>query len=327
MKKHRLSGEELAQVVKARGGGESWLSIQRTQGIPRKVAQREYDAWRKKTSGKELTAVRKSVAESEFRDHLNSLTTFAEALVVHLESGSPLSNQETSSAYLDILWEKDILGLSEAKDVQKSEKRARMENNLLFKSLEDHLRGLINMDLFNEWGKTWDCYRGLTDSLRNESRKTMANFMDQETTLWSRIRQKAQGGKKEQVLSILADMVFKSNIKWAFDIDQESTKIWFKKVKYSGSYTIEAPELDGMLKLRFSSDDEGTVDNVVSIMTKASNTLRRGDLSQSWKVLVSEADRLSEIVSYFQRELIALKLRPLLIRTECKLCPVPVSAE
>lgn len=95
-----------------RQAGHSWLAIQQTTGVERRLAKRTYNDWLDSRSLNELKQARVNVATEALSEHLDSLVKLAERLTDHLDL--PRSPQELKSAneHLDILFETNIFGES-----------------------------------------------------------------------------------------------------------------------------------------------------------------------------------------------------------------------
>ena len=154
MRRRDLSEEELAQVIKLRRAGSSWVKIQSKTGINRRTAKRAYDKWQRSQSMEELREARKDVAAEEFREHKNSLITLAGSLVVALSVPSRPDEMKTNAEqFFSELWEQDLLQRwvnlpSETREyyLMSQEHKRDMQfnfrkNQLLFNSLQEHTRG------------------------------------------------------------------------------------------------------------------------------------------------------------------------------------------
>lgn len=323
MKRRDLSKEELDAVIEMKQRGSSWLKIQKEKGIPRRAVKRGYEEWLQKQSVDYLKAARLSVAEEEFKLHLDYLSKLAESLVSHLMV-PPLPNiTENGNQFLDRLWESNIIRESRSEDVCASidkleTQRTKRRNELLFKSLKEHTRARVDWDVLDQWINARGNCRISLESLRKDAREVVGNILNQESGLLTTIKKESKEGDAfnrivEAVLSAI----------WRNIIDGKLSKdhrlVQSRSVGESTS-KVTFVEFDDWIVLSFSNTD--LANKVENICNWAINNLCRGYEENSVKVVANCIYQMTGAAGYFEEALDFLMLRPLILNTRCELCPV-----
>jgi len=319
MKRRILSQQELEQVVKLQQGGASWLKIQQETGIPRRVAKRAYNEWEQSRSLEELKAARRDVATEELRKHLNSLVDFAELLVDRLGiPESPNEMRDADKVFVQ-LWQTDIYRELEAHRLNritmpKRQRRIFRQNQMLFKSLQDHTRDEVNWEVLREWREAWDSCIALLVSLQGQTYELVGNFLDQEQGLKEKIEKET--GKKDAVRRI-ADGVLWATW-WAATVsrpDEEHAS--FQTISGGQGGKVIFGPTKRTLQLAFI--DEELAQGVARVCNRATKIVYREKIPEQ---LLERLHTVREKIEELEEMLIPLRLHPLILRTRCDLCPV-----
>jgi len=243
MRRRELSNEELNKVIKLRQAGTSWLKIQHETGIHRRTVKRAYDKWEHSQSLPELKEARKGVAEKAFLDHLKSLTTLAGSLVANLSVPSSPDDMKTNAEqFFSELWHQDLLLRwtyipSETREyyLMSQEHKGDMqfnflENELLFKCLQDHTRGEgVRWKAWDEWQEARDNCRTVLDKLQKETSEGVNNFLKQEQERETNFLQRVkEGSREDDPVKVMGEAVLEEIWRARDKLDEEGP--WFKTV-------------------------------------------------------------------------------------------------
>jgi len=321
VRKRVLSGNELDSVIRLKGGGASWLAIERQTGIPRRTAKRAYEEWKRTKSIDELKDARRDIAGEEFREHLRDILGIAELIVMGLPRQMMYSETRVADEVLDGLWKKD-LHAEEYRDYRPFESQPEIkqrilirQNRLLFQSLLSHTREGVRWEVLEQWKQEWNACKDFLKFLNTEAREIVDNvWTKQKPEIKVRI-QGVGGGKKtaEYMASGAVESVWRGaetgKLMGACDLvraivaDEGKWKILFTDVGSDRETVVEGGD---------------TAKEVVEMCRWTANNLSRGELAQtaatSLGVIRDKAGELEEILN-------PLILRPLILRTRCELCP------
>lgn len=318
MKRVDLTPEQLEDVIRYRQGGLSWLGIQNATGISRRVAQRSFEKWQKARSIRELENVRVKAGEAEFERHLDALTRWAESLVDYLSLPEYPGFSMDAGTYFFSLMEKDIAEPPAEVAATAREDRARARNirrnKLLFESLKEHTADKIRWDLLTGWMEGWDsCYRvfpGLM-TLAGEVTGTAFNRFPgfDEWFVAGRGQSSPLEILKEGILDVLWKAIVAGGVNTAADSIQS------EKVELNEE---EILRITVGLRNLFQRDNREMDPSVTSYC--------RGVIDELWnsgeaREMRSAVERMRGVVEELEAVLEPLVLRPLILRTRCKICP------
>lgn len=332
MKKRELSEDELNRVKNLRQSGTSWPKIENDTGIPRRAAKRAYDNWLRNQPMQEVKEARKEVAAEEFRKHMNSLIKQAVSLINYL-GVPPSADLVTSSDHtFASFFEQDILHGLEPPDlpeinevslglsaIVESYERPRIirQNHLLFESLQEHTREKVRWDAFDEWKQSQDNCAKIVADLREESHKTVENYIKQETELPYKIRDKS--GEKDAV-GLMEQAAL--NALWQGIVDEATDKGWpLIEVVSRGNGTAQIAFVNFGKQTVLTLTEKDLAIKVAKICNQTTTILRRGQKAEMVQELAKEIRRMRRLTTELAERLDPLLLRPLILRTRCDLCP------
>lgn len=325
MKKAKLSDEQLGKVVSLRRSGKKWLQIEREAGIPRRIAKREYEDWGRKQALSELKDARKAVAAEAFRDHIDSLIKIAEYLVAHLRAPSVHDFTTDADQFLNELWKTDILKPYESGGASHISLRGTEQYNLrgnlmLFDALKEHTGEDVRWELSNEWKRCWNNCINLLGFLQGEISKRIVNFFNQEEEKQAGFLKKVRSdtNKRDPIVE-LARAVLGQVLKRVVDDDPDLERHFVRLM----------PQPDGIIQLvlsdsftiilKFMGDSLARkVEYIVNSTAKNLCIEYKGNKLKSLRV---DVGLIYEITKELEEMLNPLVLRPIILRTRCKLCP------
>ncbi len=338
MRRRELSNEELDKVIGLRQLGTSWLKIQHETGIHRRSAKRAYDKWEHSKSMVELKEARRDVAAKALFDHLNSLTILVGALVTKLSTPFFLADMEKNAEqFVSWLFEQDLLQRHISPEAQVHVYRMgetqcfyvgdawsyHREKELLFESLKAHTCEEIRWkDVWdNRWKKARNHCAEIVPKLRKETSEVVNNLLNQERETNFVQREKEERGAddtaKQMAEVVLGDI-------WR-DIVQDKLEgegPWFQTVPREGTarviYVKGRDETVLLFAYSVATSDKSLAEKVTYICNLAANNLRRGEMAASLKYWVHEMEKAGDEL---REKLNPVKLRPMILRTRCDLCP------
>ena len=340
MKRRELTHEELAEVRRLKKIGTSWLRIEHETGISRRTAKRAYEKWEHSQSPQELQDARKDVATKALFDHFNSLIILAGSLVTNLSAPFLLADMEKNAEqFFPWLFEQDLLQRHISPETQVNvytmgetqcfyvgdARSYHREKELLFEALEIHTREEVRWKdvLDNRWKKARnDCAR-IVPKLREETSVVIKNFLNQEQEREADFLQKVkEGSRRDDPAKQMAEVVLRDIWRDILQDKLEEEGLWFQTVS-RGKGTPQ--DMDVIVKSRYEKVlifiggiNMGLAEKVTHICNSAANNLRRGVMVASLKDAVYEMEKASDEL---REKLNPVKLRPMILRTKCNLCP------
>jgi hypothetical protein len=328
MKKSVLSNDQLQRVITFRDSGLSWVKIQEKSGIPRRVAQREYKEFQRKQSERQLKEARKEVVAEEYRVHLDLLTGLANVLVESLVIPEPMNDLRPADEVIDQLLKTDIyeerLSLRLRPGDPRRETLAKRMNTLLLKSLRDHTERRVPWEALEEWKTGRDNCIADIEKLKAEVKEVLNNILNLEPKLKDKVgktkrdpriwQQVADGVLMHLWLSSVMGKVSKVT---AFEGGSAINRgtAW---VKFHGG----TPE---QMELRFDSEDPDTNVHLAKEIVRVSNwsveNLQAGKKDRI-KAIREGVSKMKQAAGALEAALNPLVLRPLILNTQCDICPV-----
>lgn len=336
MRRRQLSADELDKVIRLRQAGASWLKVQRETGIHRRTAKRAYDKWERTKSMEELREARREVAAAEFRGHMDSLIRLAGSLVTNLSVPSFLADMEKNSEqFFSSLWDQDLLQRyisSKAEgdiymmgDTQSfhigDPQSYRREKQLLFESLKVHTCGEVRWEdvLDSRWKEAKDSCAKIVRKLKREAAEVVNNYLGQErqTDLLQSIK---EGSREDDPAKRMAQVVLREIWQAILRDKLDEDDPWFQMgLRGKGTpQEMSVKSRDEIVFTFFGNNYRGLAEKVTRICNLAHNNLRKRDTVQKLYHEVGNMKRASEEL----REMLnPVKLRPVILRTRCDLCP------
>lgn len=317
MRKRYVADEEMNHILKLKQAGASWLRIQKETGIPRRTAKRAYEEWERTKSGEEIKRARTEVAAEEFRYHLEDLIALAQVFVGSLYIPMPMGKIDNPDEILETLWKKDIrkehrgsLGITEERQIMR-------ENKMLFRSLQDHTRGKVRWQAFEEWEEALARYISHCRSLRAEARQVVDNILNQHREFKSKLLAAGKGIKPvEDMTKGVVEAVWRAFL--AGEVEEAET---FVGTRSFGEAIVEVFFGKGVSTTSFRFADGKLAEEVADACRQAARNVSMKKLP-----LLGEIKRDTDTVDKKSKELEEmlndLVLRPEILRTRCDLCPV-----
>lgn len=329
MRRKELTTEQVDRIIKLRERGLSWLAIEKEtekeKRIPRRLAQRVYTDWQRKTLSAEKKAIRQKATLEYFKEHVELIVAMGEQLNVLLNIWRLPVPLVDSEEYLAALWDRDLL-LRTTEGIQPkvygkegtplSDNRAvKQRNILIFRSLRDHTRETIHWEALEEWGAGWNGCREALKGISKELSTRYQKMIDKGDADLSKLIKPIW----EEVKSDMADDVVM--ILWRLFVDSQSEADFITPmvalnarslVDYltgKGKPDIELPpRYESMLK---SHSSEVMTDELKLV----AGSVNIGHLFVCLQKMVGAYQELKE-------KLDPAVLRPLILGTRCVLCPV-----
>jgi hypothetical protein len=340
MKKRELSPIELKKVLELRQLGAKWTEIEQETKVERRVAKRAYEEWERDKKKKEQEAARFRVAAEAFHEHLSDLIRLAGSLATNLVVPfSLIDMQRNAEQFISYLLEQDLLQRGEYMsshtevdiytkgDTQPLHTGGpqfyRREKELLFECLKVHTHEEIRWEdiLDNRWKEARDNCAKIVPELPKETSEVVNNYLneEQETNFLRRI--KDESGEDEPVKR-MAEVVLRDVWQAILRDKLDEEGPWFQMVSRRMTppkdIAIIVKSRDETVLGFIGNTNMGLAEKVTHICNLAANNLRKGDTIQQLHREVRKMEKASEEL----REMLnPVKLRPMILRTRCDLCP------
>ncbi len=327
MKRKDLAYDELEKVIRLKQIGTSWLKIEHETGISRRAAKRAYEKWERSQSPQELKDARKEVAAVELRYHVESLKSLAVFLAIN--SSVPSSPDMTNAEqFFSQLWSQDILQRFSYTDqplrlppLKKWDTQFSFrENELLFQSLQDHIRAEEGRwSALERWKEARNNSAKNLDKLRKESRVVVPNYikLEQEKDLLRIIEEES---RERNPVERMAEAVL--NAIWR-DIleDKLGQNLVQMMLGSAGSQCMVRVGYETFFLFNAPTDttlDTTLAQKVTRICNLAITNLGKEDMV---KLLQNEVCIMKKASEELREMLNPVKLIPKILRTRCSLCP------
>ena len=317
MRKRYVADEEMNHILKLKQAGASWLRIQKETGIPRRTAKLAYEEWERTKSGEEIKRARTEVAAEEFRYHLEDLIALAQVFVRSLYIPMPMSKIDNTDEILETLWKQDIrkehrgsLGITEERQIIR-------ENKMLFRSLQDHTRGKVRWQTFEEWKEALAIYIGHCSSLQAEARQVLYNILNQHREFKSKLLTAGKGIKPAEYMTRgVVEAVWRAFL--AREVEEAEA---FISTRSFGDHAADVYFGKQASTTSLRLDDAKLAEEVADICRQAARNVSMkklplvGEIKRDTDTLDKKSKELEEMLN-------DLVLRPEILRTRCDLCPV-----
>jgi len=317
MKKRELTPKELLKVVELRQLGAKWTEIEQETKVERRAVKRAYEEWERDKKEKEQEAARFRVAAEAFLEHLNYLIRLAESLVIALPVPKMLRGLNNADEVLDHLWIRNIHGEVERFPTSRDGKeRLVWRNKMLFKSLQDHTREKVRWEALEEWKQARNNTAKYSEELRLEATKLIGKILNKQPDLKKRI-ETAIGGN--DITEKIADGV-RENIWQDILIGKpEQMHVW-EGTSLVSKGRVELRFYDGDSATKLDLNDVELAKEVLSMCRQVVTNLLevKSDLVQE---LTDEVGQMKDRTRELEENLDGLVLRPMMIHTQCDLCP------
>jgi len=316
VRRRDLSHEELAKVIRLRQENASWMKIQRETGIPRRIAQRAYEQYQRSQAREELKAARKEVAAEEFRMHLNLLTRLADRIVLTICIPSSPNEMRHAQEVLGMLlqgdWLHEVDFIPAVDPTERGKRRMGRQSRMLFESLQVHTHGKVRWQALDEWEEAWDtCISDLV-KFREEAHKILSNILNQKPKLIEKI---VEVSRKKDAMERMIDGVLHM--------------VWQQLLEPDQDFPVMQPMPlgNGRTDLTFGKNhlNEGLIfteadlaEEVAKACKWAAKNLYKGNTTLA---VAKQINIMQERIKELEEMLNSLRLRPLILGTQCELCP------
>ena len=330
MRARRVKGEQLERIIRLREANASWLAIGKQVGVDRRTAQKAYEDWKKSQTQEELLGVRKEIAAEDFRDHRDCIITLASYLIDKL--GLPDAPIETNSEqFLSILLREDILrhlgnrwtnyprlklGHNMKRIEMKRIKSNIQENKQILKCLEVHTKEL-RWEAFDEWKLARDNCIKLLLELREKGLETIRNLIQQ-----SRFRLDGlnEGCREKNPIEGMVETVVQAIWLWILRGEPgEFPLIEAVPVEVEQIRRV-ALKVGGRTFLTFT--ENSLAKKVAEVCNQVVINLCKGEEVHTVPELHNQISIMRRANEELGEMLHPLKLKPIILRTKCDLCPV-----
>ena len=290
MKRIELTDEQIETVVQLRQGRRySWLRIQKETGISRHVAKREYLRWEDNQGKKKLETVRREVAAQEFQRHLDALVETAMQFAALLVSPEPLETR-TASEFL----ESNIRELGSHRDIHEEpsilEGMSARQRKWMVESLRAHTLESVPWDKLKDWARQWD------------------RCVEEYQICWSMIHLQpvcdTLPDAEEQGINDLKDHLWST--------------LWINMRMPEPKTSIEELSCDAANRWGRIVADDSRMAMIVAVSARELQTIFASD---HFLYALTAEGKLRQAATNLDERLDPLRLKAVLIRTRCDLCP------
>ena len=328
MKKTMLSHSQLEQIINLRENSLSWVKIEKATGIARRIAKRDYAEWCAKQSQRQLEDARKEVAAQEYRMHLDVLSKMAEFLLDSLVIPDPLTDLIRADEVISQFLEKDFYQDQPTFELRlgdrQRDKRVVRMNELLFKSLRDHTERKVPWQVLDIWkGSRNSCVEDI-EEMRKEISEVFTNILNQESMLKEKLdKGYMNSGVTENIKNgILIHM-------WLNGVMGKNSQVTAMKgvslTKKGTGWVVFHENAPAETNVTFDrespSDNEWLARKVSDVSKWAIKNLLRGKVDLIEKVK-KEVHKMQESTDRLEATLNPLVLRPIILNTQCDICPI-----
>jgi exonuclease VII small subunit len=321
-----VSPEDLSRIIQLRQSRTSWLKIQKTTGVPRQIAKREYQAWEQNQSKKELKQARIQVATNLFSEHLEHIVRLAEALVNHMpESMTPLEGRDAETVVNDILTmciasetEESVSIIPLQQETEKAQRRIFRQNAVLFRSLRDHTREKVDWQVLEKWKTGWNTSMKAMKALHPKAEKRVRNILDhQKQSVRDKI-EATEGG--DSILSNMVAGIVEVVWRGVNDNTLERVAELVQTKQITGGRGLIVFSESGSVT-RIELRDSGLAEDVAGICAWVANNLSIEERDGQIRLYKDGIEAMKEAMKKLEDMLDPLMLRPMILRTTCDLCP------
>ncbi|XUX00154.1 MAG: hypothetical protein TUN42_09715 [Dehalogenimonas sp.] len=263
----------------------------------------------------EIQEARKNVAAEAFREHVDQLIRVAEVFTLGIRAPTIEDLKANADQHIESVWMKDMypaVNLFSSVEKRPEPLRNLHQYSLLFDALQAHTREKVQWsDFKRNWKINWNEGARLLAELKKGAQGQIDNFLAQQPVKSKELQDLIKTGE----LSKLAD-----------DTVSELAKNRADKFN-SMEYSINSGEA-GVFKLVrpnshvvfFRLSDQTTAKNLQTICNTVlkNMTVAQEDIISNLKDSFAMIEKLRKMLEI---ELEPLRLRPLIIRTRCDLCP------
>ena len=272
-----------------------------------------------------MKEARKIVAAEVMREHINYLLQVAKALTENLRVPTLNDIPFNADQFLDELWKINIIYRNISPDsvynnlkIYSKEDNPR-QNRMLFKSLVTHTQDKVQWGDLDKWKNSWNNNINIISFLKLETLKMIDVFLNREESktpnITANIKKDTQHKNPyEQMAEVIINELLRRLDNGESDLAKKVTRTHqnadVTQLIYSNSYTI-------ILKFSNAKSAEAashTCDSVAGELVKKYQTNYIEPLKNSIRLM-------QKIRMKFEEDLDPLLLQPIILRTNCELCP------
>jgi hypothetical protein len=320
MKKRVLSQSEIENLVSLKQRKYSWLRIERETGVPRRTAKRAYEQWEHTRVANDLKAARVHVAEDLLREHLSDLVALAHNMVTNFPTKIMLGEQRTADDVIE-----SILNLELRTDDnsiegapfrdEREQNRTRRQNRVLFDALRQHTVETVRWVKLDSWMKLWNEGVSIQQEICDNSHELLANMIrsnKKQETLKSVL---FTGEKGKNLIDKMSHGITESV--WSGILHGEiGYENIMKSDSQAGEITVRFGQRASNVNIVVKNDTDA--EYIAALCRQAAEMLwhqkfisRAADINSS----------IAEAVADLEDDLSTIKLKAILLRSRCELCP------
>ncbi len=320
MPKVIVTQQTLEHIIRLRQEGSTWKSIGVAAKVPRRTAKRLFEAWQRATSVIEMDAVRRDIARDELRRHLDAMSWLAQGLVAHLTLEDAVRSTGTAEEHLKSLWTRGIPdrlvpgGASFEGDP--SEGQAVRRNQLLFRALKEHARGVDWREL-DSWKAAWNAWGRPRTALEKTVLAAVGRLSRAYPDLEDRV---FMGLGAPHPVERLAAVAVEALSRGFLSANADDATGWVagKTIEHGGKEVLLITLGGDDSRIPFRLDAEGMEVDFVDAYRKMILSVWDNAAAKRMK---AAAVKLRQAESYFTERLDPLVLGPMALKVKCNMCP------
>ncbi len=327
MKKIEISDKKKKRIIMLREAGKNWSEIHEQTGIPRHACKRYYLEWQQETLAADKVAIRRTVAAEYLKEHIELQADFYGQLLELLNILRSSVPEVDSGEHLAPLWNTDrwrrnaeeggilpvVYGKEEGEEITPKLRGIQHQNRLVFEALKEHTRGKIRWEALDEWQTGWDnCLKALRE-LRSDIRLRINEKMASQGTtgsLASFFGEQAKPQIEEKIIGVIWRSLVDRNFN-RISGGSDALEISRRFAGYLVGENTGEPEIPADLDVIKSA-----VMDILGPLVKDTKSIER------IKRLDQGLKKMSTVYLELEEKLDPMELRPLLLSTRCRLCPV-----
>jgi hypothetical protein len=328
MRKIEIPDKEKKRIIKLREAGKNWTEINEQTGIPRHACKRYYLEWQQETLAADKVAIRRTVAAEYLKEHIELQVDFTGRLLELLNISRSSVPEVDSRKHLALLWNNDRwrknaeeggihpvdYSKGEGEEITPKLRGIQHQNRLVFEALKEHTRGQIRWEALDEWQTSWDGCVDALNQIRGDIRLRINEKMASQGTtgsLASFFGEQAKPQIEEEIIGVI----------WRSLVDRNFNQIpggsdALKISKRFAGYLVGENAGEPEIPLDLPDVIKSAVMDILGPLVKDTKSIERiKRLDQGLKKMAMAYLELEE-------KLDPMELRPLLLSTRCRLCPV-----
>jgi len=304
----RVTDDQVRRMVELDRQGKSISFISRTVKCHRQTVKKYLAGRRGDILADE---VRKQLLTDELQRHLNEVTEFAVSFKGQVIRPDHLSEYRDAAAVFAFLLGNGLpQGLdSDSQQARRGQKQLERRGRMLLMSLREHTRDQGWWRAFEEWQEAWNTCQDAFRELRREADELVGNRINKNPSLKEAIER--QISEERGVMKTILEGVL-----WGV----WRTGTLGKLVEYQPDQNrIIAVCENRTYDFAYRASEVSLVPDMTEVLKLSYETLYQ---SFNDKGIPEMLHRIDEKIEVIDDALDPFILRPLLVRTRCKLCPV-----